>query len=90
MNTKRKLLAAVTASGAILWLTVSADSRVDKSSIEATDNAAEPLSLRVESLREKLRSSLPVHGKDAKEEKIENVVQFFNFYNCYKPGWRNC
>ena len=47
MNTKRKLLAAVTASGAILWLTVSADSRVDKSSIEATDNAAEPLSLRV-------------------------------------------
>ena len=85
---KSKLLAAVTASGAILCLTVSADSRD-----EPTDRAS-TLSLRVEQLREKLRSSsfssFSDSDDDIAKEKIENIVQFFNFFNCFRPGWRNC
>jgi hypothetical protein len=89
MTSKRKLLAAVTASGAVLCLSVSADSSVYSPAIESINPFPELLSLRVEQLREKLRSTSP-SDDGATNGKIDNIVQFFNFYNCLRPGWRNC
>jgi hypothetical protein len=91
MSSKRKLLAAVTATGAVLCLSVSADSHVYPGGAESTNPFPELLSLRVEQLREKLRSIAP--GDNAVTNgKIDNIVQFFNFYNCMRPPspWRNC
>jgi hypothetical protein len=93
MKSKRKLLAAVTASGAVLCLSVSADSSVYPVGAEATNPFPELLSLRVEQLKEKLRFISPADGGAANGEidnKIDNIVQFFNFYNCMRPNWRNC
>jgi hypothetical protein len=89
MKSKHKLLAAVTASGAVLCLSVSADSSTYPVGAESTNPFPELLSLRVEQLKEKLRVISPgdsgvAHGK------IDNIVQFFNFYNCMRPNWRNC
>jgi hypothetical protein len=89
MKSKRKLLAAVTASGAVLCLSISADSTVYPVGAESTNPFPELLSLRVEQLKEKLRVISPVAG-GATRDKIDNIVQFFNFYNCMRPGWRNC
>jgi hypothetical protein len=89
MKSKRRLLTAITASGAVLCLAVSADSRGHPDVAESTNPFPELLSLRVERLREKLRSTSPsVH--DATSGKIDNIVQFFNFNNCVRPPWRNC
>ena len=89
MSSKRKLLAAVTASGAVLCLSVSADSSVYSPATQSINPFPELLSLRVEQLREKLRSTSP-SDDGAANDKIDNIVQFFNFYNCMRPGWRNC
>ena len=83
MKSKRKLLAAVTASGAVLCLSVSADSSVYPVGTEPANPFPELLSLRVEQLKEKLRVISPA-------DKIDNIVQFFNFHNCMRPNWRNC
>jgi hypothetical protein len=89
MKSKRRLLTAITASGAVLCLSVSADSRVHRDAAESTNPFPELLSLRVERLREKLRATSPdVHN--ATSGKIDNIVQFFNFNNCARPPWRNC
>jgi hypothetical protein len=94
MTSKQKLLAAVTASGALLCLTVSADGNAPPAVTGTADRFPELLSLRVEQLREKLRSISP--GADgatstSRATKIDNIVQFFNFYNCMRPPfWRNC
>jgi hypothetical protein len=89
MKSKRKLLAAVTASGAVLCLSVSADSSVYSVGAESTNPFPELLSLRVEHLKEKLRVISPADN-GATNGKIDNIVQFFNFYNCMRPGFRNC
>jgi hypothetical protein len=89
MKSKRKLLAAVTASGAVLCLSFSADGSVYPPGAESTNRFPELLSLRVEQLREKLRFISP-SDNDETNGKIDNIVQFFNFYNCMRPGWRNC
>lgn len=93
MQQKQRLLAAVTASGALLCLSVSADGGVSPAATGTTNPFPELLSLRVEQLREKLRSISP--GADdatsvSRATKIDNIVQFFNFYNCMRPPWRNC
>jgi len=89
MKSKRRLLTAITASGAVLCLSVSADSSIYRDVAEATNPFPELLSLRVERLREKLRATSP---GDATSGKIDNIVQFFNFNNCTRPPspWRNC
>jgi hypothetical protein len=91
MKLSRGLIAGVTASGALLYLTGSADSRTevgpdqDQVHVETIS-----LSLRVEHLREKFRSlAHPIEEGNTKSQ-INNVVQFFNFFNCFRPGWRNC
>ena len=53
MKSKRKLLAAVTASGAVLYLSVSADSSIYPVGTEPANPFPELLSLRVEQLKEK-------------------------------------
>jgi hypothetical protein len=89
MKSKRKLLAAVTASGAVLCLSVSADSSVYPVGTEPTNPFPELLSLRVEQLKEKLRVISPADN-GSPGGKIDNIVQFFNFHNCMRPNWRNC
>ena len=75
MRHKRQLVAGMTASGAILCLKPVALSVEQK------------LSLRVESIREKLGTDFPALKNDARQKEIENIVQFFN---CFRPPWRNC
>jgi hypothetical protein len=89
MKSKRRLLTAITASGAVLCLSVSADSSVYRDAAESTNPFPELLSLRVERLREKLRAISP-GDHDATSGKIDNIVQFFNFNNCMRGSWRNC
>jgi hypothetical protein len=91
MRSTPKLLAAITASGAILCLSVAADGHEASNQSELTfENERNPLSARVERLREKLRSSSPVLEEGSAQGQIGNIVQFFNFFNCSRPGWRNC
>jgi hypothetical protein len=90
MKSKRRLLAAVTASGAVLCLSVSSDSYAHVPAIEPSANPyPELLSLRVEQLKEKLRTISP-NPEGTTNGKIKNIVQFFNFYNCMRGAWRNC
>jgi hypothetical protein len=90
MKAKQRLLAAVTASGAVLCLSISADGYARAPAIEPSTNPyPELLSLRVEQLKEKLRTISPNQEGMANGE-IKNIVQFFNFNNCMRPGWRNC
>lgn len=93
MKPKQRLLAAVTASGALLCLCVSADGNAPAAVTGTTNPFPELLSLRVEQLREKLRSISP--GVDdatgtSRVLKIDNIVQFFNFNNCMRGPGRNC
>jgi hypothetical protein len=91
MRSTPKLLAAITASGAILCLSVATDGHEASNQSELTfENERNPLSARVERLREKLRSSSPVLEEGSVQGQIGNIVQFFNFFNCSRPGWRNC
>jgi hypothetical protein len=83
-----RLLTAITASGALLWLNVSADGHLPPvGAPSATGNAPEVrLVGRVERLREKLLSSADIRAAKP-DERIEKLVQFFN---CFRLGWRNC
>ena len=88
MRSKPKLLAAITASGAVLCLSVPAEGhRANNQGELAIESESRPLSMRVEQLQEKLRSSSPAFGEPSAEGRIDNIVQFFN---CFRPGWRNC
>lgn len=78
MTRKRQLVAGVTASGALLCLTLSADGATIAQNT-ATNNAR-ALALRVQDLRDKLHSGFPEN--DARGKEIKNIVQFFNFNNC--------
>ena len=89
MKTTR-LLAAITASGALLCLNITADARGPDAGRTLGEPETVPLSLRVEQLKEKLRSSAPALEPGASGEQIENIVQFFNFLNCSKGEWKNC
>ena len=83
MKSNPKLLAAITASGAILSLCVSAQAHRASNQTELTlASEIKPLSARVEQLRTKLQTSSPVFRENSTEGRIENIVQFFNFSNC--------
>jgi len=88
MRSTPKLLAAITASGAVLYLNVPAQghraNNQDKLTIESE---SQRLSERVEQLQEKLRSSFAAFSEPSAEGRIDNIVQFFN---CLRPGFRNC
>ena len=85
--TSKKLLAAVTASGTILSLTFAAEG--NDPGTQMTRDGTGSLPLRVEQLRAKLLASSPA-SRQGRDERIEHVVQFFNFLNCHRPGWKNC
>jgi hypothetical protein len=89
MLERQKLIAAVTASGAMLLLSVSADGHANSQQGVEPNPFPELLSLRVEQLRAKLQQTTP-GDTEATPGKLDNIVQFFNFYNCMRPGWRNC
>jgi hypothetical protein len=82
MNSNTKLLAAITVSGAILSLSVSAQANnaVDQRELDLGSESTS-LAARVEQLRQKLRSASPVFEEGSTEGRIDNVVQFFNFRN---------
>jgi hypothetical protein len=89
MARKRRLIAGVTASGAVLCLTLSASGHTLNPSGDL--RGPEPLPSRVDSLRAKLIAGIPPPGSDAEEKAtLQNIVQFFNFFNCSRPGWKNC
>jgi outer membrane murein-binding lipoprotein Lpp len=82
MKSKPKLLAAITASGAVLSLALSAHAHQASNHSElilGTETA--PLSTRVEQLRKKLQAASPLLNGGSAEGRIDNVVQFFNFRN---------
>jgi hypothetical protein len=85
---RNKLLAAVTASGAVLWLTSTGATTNDTGSGSFNDatplQTRKPLSQRVEEMREKVRAALPQSDKGSATCEIRNIVQFFNFLNCQK------
>jgi hypothetical protein len=82
MRSSHKLLAAVTASGVVLCLSVSAPAQqAGNQSALMRGSETKPLAARVEQLRQKLRSVSPVFHDDSTEGRIDNVVQFFNFRN---------
>src|SRR5688500_1457985 len=84
MRSKPKLLAAITVSGAILSLGVSAEAHQARNQGElaiGSESESVPLSARVEQLRKKLQSSSPVFHDGSTEGRIDNIVQFFNFSN---------
>ena len=89
MKTAR-LLAAISASGALLCLNLAADARNPDASQTIGESETTPLALRVEQLKGKLRSSIPALTPGSSKERIDNVVQFFNFFNCFRGMWRNC
>jgi hypothetical protein len=82
MKLSSKLLAAITASGAVLSLDVSAQAHqaANRSDL-IVGREPTPLSARVEQMRNKLRATSPMFGKGPAQEPIDNVVQFFNFLN---------
>jgi hypothetical protein len=90
MGSKNRLLAAVTASGLMLCLNVSTDASVAIKDTDPTIDKGKSLSFRVNELREKLGTLAPAFEDDKAGSRIDNIVQFFNFFNCFRPGWRNC
>jgi hypothetical protein len=82
MSSNPKLLAAITVSGAILSLGVSAQAHQAGNQSELKlGSESTPLAARVEQLRQKLRSASSVFEEGSTEGRIDNVVQFFNFRN---------
>jgi hypothetical protein len=102
-GSSKKLCAAVTVTGAVLWLTSTAiaakPSVPDQISLLADtarvgENGSarlqsnKPLPQRVEEIREKVRAVL---DRGSAPEEVQNIVQFFNFLNCNKnPKPKGC
>jgi hypothetical protein len=87
----KKLLAAVTASGAILSVSFATEGK--DLAIPMTRDGPDSLPRLVEQLRAKLQAASPASQQGGGKQRIEHVVQFFNFQNCQrpdKPGWKNC
>ena len=89
MRHKGRLLAAVTASGVMLCLSVSTEAAKTIKGNTFLDRDTS-LSLKVDGLKQKLRVLDEDFNNDTPDQKIRNIVQFFNFFNCFRPGWRNC
>ena len=92
---RNKLRAAVTATGAALWLTSTGVVTRDTANASYDDatllETRKSLSQRVEEMREKVRAALPRSDKGSATGKIRNIVQFFNFLNCQKnPNDKRC
>ena len=83
----RKLLAAVTVTGAALWLTSTGATARNS---PMTEPFCKPLSLRVQELQEKVRASSPLLDEGAATGKVQNIVQFFNFLNCKRRSDGSC
>lgn len=84
----RGLVAGVTVGGAILSFTCTADALPPAQ--QSFDDSTLPIAQRIEQFREKVRVSVPTFVVDAKAEKSDKLVQFFNFFNCIRGAWRNC
>ena len=88
----RKLRAAITVTGAVLWLT--STGLIAHGATYASDTPLQTrksLSQRVEELREKVRAALPQSDQGSATGGIRNIVQFFNFLNCQRnPTDRRC
>jgi hypothetical protein len=87
----RKLLAAVTASGAMLSFSFCAEGNAP--TLQTTGDGANALPRLVEQLKAKLHAASPAGEQGGAGQRIEHVVQFFNFLNCQRPdrpGWKNC
>jgi len=83
MKSTSKLLAAITVSGSVLSLAISAQAHQTANQSEPMRGSeTSPLSARVEQLRKKLQAASPVFLDGSAEGRIDNVVQFFNFGNC--------
>jgi hypothetical protein len=88
--TRHRLVAGATASGAVLWLTLSANGHSLEQQSVSVPSEERILPQRVDDLRKKLRAELPELGSGKGSGAVQNIVQFFNFLNCSRPGWRNC
>lgn len=92
MTPRRRLIAGVTVSGAVLCLSLSASAHApDAQGDGLARRGAKPLPAQVADLRAKLASGiLPLGGDGEEKSALQNIVQFFNFFNCARPGWKNC
>lgn len=102
-DSSKKLCAAITMTGAVLWLTstaitanagatdqisLSADTARVGANHLAQPQTGNPLSQRVEEIREKVRAAI---DKGNGTDEVQNIVQFFNFLNCNRtPKPRGC
>jgi hypothetical protein len=86
----KRLLAAITTSGAILSLSFSADADQGIRTLRTNANDTPPLSLRVEQLRARLLAASPSTQDGTSAGRIDHLVQFFNFFNCARSTWKNC
>ena len=82
------LVAGVTVGGAVLSFTCAADTvPLPQPSIAEPPS---PIAQRIERLRQKIAVAVPTFIVDAKAEKTDKLVQFFNFFNCVRGMWKNC
>ena len=98
-GTSNRLVAAVTVTGAVLWLNnVAADTLPSGLAPDMSRTAHgelsrgqqdKSLSRQLELLHEKLRDTFPATGKGSARQ-IRNIVQFFNFLNCERDEHGNC
>jgi hypothetical protein len=81
----RGLVAGISATGALILLTSSSGAARAPGPLPVTPH--EPLAAlpqRVDQMLEKLRSAAPAQAGEPR------VAQYWNFFNCFRPGWRNC
>ena len=88
MDSKSRLVAAVTTSGTMLCLTLAPSAG---HAAARSDTIPEPLAQRVQQLTDRVNAAMPVddvsRAKLGREPgRIENVVQFFNFSNSNRRG----
>jgi hypothetical protein len=87
----KKLLAAVTASGAMLSFSFAAEGNAP--AFQMTGEGADALPRLVGQLKAKVQAASPAPQLGGSEQRIEHIVQFFNFLNCHRPdrpNWKNC
>ncbi len=91
MKRKGRLIAGATVSGAVLCLNLSASGHTLDGKDTAVLLGEKTLPSRIEDLRKKLNSGISLLTNDGKEKTaVENIVQFFNFFNCHRGRWKNC